>query len=59
MEKNCEVVSDRMFEPSAASWSSIRFCAPAPAASIAMTAPTPMMMPSVVSIERNRFARID
>ena len=30
-----------------------------PIATIVITAPTPMMMPSIVSIARNRFARID
>ena len=28
-------------------------CAPVPSATIAITAPTPMMMPSIVSIERS------
>jgi hypothetical protein len=57
--KNWAALTVRMFDPSAAIWSSMRFWAPAPAASIVMTAPTPMMMPSIVNIARNRFARID
>ena len=36
-------------EPRLLIWSSTRACAPAPTATIAITAPTPMMMPSIVS----------
>ena len=45
--------------PSAAIRSSTAFCAPLPSATIVMTAPTPMMMPSMVSIERSLLARMD
>src|SRR4051812_40746040 len=34
------------------------FCAPLPSATIVMTAPTPMMMPSIVRNDRSLFARI-
>ena len=34
-------------------------CAPVPSATIVMTAPTPMMMPSMVSTERSALARMD
>src|SRR5688572_18064056 len=37
--------------------SSTDFCAPRPSAIIAMTAPTPMTMPSIVRKERSLFAR--
>src|SRR5712691_7248652 len=33
------------------------FCAPEPSAIIVITAPTPMMMPSIVSSDRSLFAR--
>src|SRR5205823_2910010 len=43
--------------PSAWIRSCTDFCAPDPSAIIVMTAPTPMMMPSMVSSERSLFAR--
>src|SRR5215207_3269768 len=45
--------------PSAAIRSSTAFCAPEPSATMVITAPTPMMMPSMVSIDRSAFDRID
>ena len=45
--------------PSAAIRSSTAFCAPQPSATIVITAPTPMMMPSIVSIDRSAFDRMD
>ena len=44
-------------EPRLLIWSSTRACAPAPTATIVITAPTPMMMPSIVSIERSLLTR--
>src|SRR5438552_12083872 len=38
------------------SWTA--FCAPLPSATIVMTAPTPMMMPSIVRNDRSLLARI-
>ena len=45
--------------PSAAIRSSTAFCAPEPSATMVITAPTPMMMPSIVSTDRSAFDRID
>ena len=45
------------FEPRLLIWSSTRACAPAPTATIVMTAATPMMMPSIVSAERSLLMR--
>ena len=45
------------FEPRLLIWSSTRACAPAPTATIVITAPTPMMMPSIVSAERSLLTR--
>ena len=45
--------------PSAVIRSSTAFCAPLPSATMVMTAPTPMMMPSIVSTARSLLARID
>ena len=44
-------------EPRLLIWSSTRACAPAPTPTIAITAATPMMMPSIVSAERSLLAR--
>ena len=44
-------------EPRLLIWSSTRACAPAPTATIVITAPTPMMMPSIVSAERSLLTR--
>ena len=44
-------------EPRLLIWSSTRACAPAPTATIVMTAATPMMMPSIVSAERSLLMR--
>src|SRR3954465_10389939 len=41
------------FDPIAAIWSWICLFAPLPIATMAITAPTPMMMPSIVSAERS------
>ena len=49
----------KTFAPSAAIRSSTAFCAPLPSATMVITAPTPMMMPSMVSIERSLLARMD
>ena len=38
--------------------SSTAFCAPLPSATIVITAPTPMMMPSIVSTDRSLLARM-
>src|SRR5919206_4877665 len=43
--------------PRAAMRSLTAFCAPVPSATMAMTAATPMTMPSMVSAERSLFAR--
>src|SRR4029434_698818 len=45
----------RVLVPMAAISSCTCFCAPAPRLTIAITAPTPMMMPSIVRIERILF----
>ena len=45
------------FDPRLLIWSSTRACAPPPTATIVITAPTPMMMPSMVSIERSLLTR--
>ncbi len=45
------------FEPRFFNWSRTRSCAPPPIASIAMTAATPMIMPSIVSDERSLLTR--
>src|SRR5262245_59980257 len=45
------------FEPSDLICSSTRACAPAPTAIIVITAATPMMMPSMVSVLRSLFTR--
>jgi hypothetical protein len=42
-----------MFVPAPRIWSSIAACAPVPSATIVMTAPTPMIMPSIVSTVRS------
>src|SRR5438093_6150870 len=44
--------------PSAWMRSCTAFCAPLPSATIVMTAPTPMMMPSIVRNDRSLLARI-
>ena len=41
-----------MLVPADFTWSSIVACAPRPSATIVMTAPTPMIMPSIVSTVR-------
>src|SRR4029450_6708204 len=41
-----------MFVPADWIWASIEVCAPVPSATIVMTAPTPMIMPSIVSAVR-------
>ncbi len=41
-----------MFVPAALTCSSMVVCAPLPSATIVMTAPTPMIMPSIVSMVR-------
>src|SRR5512139_706893 len=45
------------FEPRLLIWSSTRAWAPAPTPTIAITAATPMMMPSIVSAERSLLTR--
>ena len=45
------------FEPRLRIWSSTRACAPAPTATMVITAATPMMMPSMVSAERSLLMR--
>ena len=40
-------------------WAAIRSFAPAPIATIAITAATPMTIPSMVRTDRIRFARSD
>src|SRR5438874_9049464 len=44
--------------PSAAMRACTAFCAPLPSATMVITAPTPMMMPSIVSNDRSLLARI-
>ncbi len=41
------------FVPADLTWSSINCCAPDPSATIAMTAATPMIIPSIVSAVRS------
>src|SRR5207248_2660428 len=45
--------TNSMFEPMAAIWSCTCLLAPCPTPTIAITAPTPMMIPSMVSPERS------
>src|SRR2546429_350203 len=49
---------DSRVGPRAAMRACTAFCAPLPSATIVITAPTPMMMPSIVRNERSLFARI-
>src|SRR5258708_37354148 len=49
---------DSSVGPSAWSRACTAFCAPLPSATIVMTAPTPMMMPSMVRNDRSLLARI-
>src|SRR6266545_5647256 len=49
---------ERRVGPSAWSRACTAFCAPLPSATIVMTAPTPMMMPSIVRNDRSLLARI-
>jgi hypothetical protein len=49
----------RRFEPTEAIWAAIRSLAPAPMATMMMTAATPMIIPSIVRMERILFARRD
>src|SRR6267142_873000 len=54
----CPGYSDSSVGPSAAMRACTAFCAPLPSATIVMTAPTPMMMPSIVRNDRSLLARI-
>ena len=58
-KRACPAYTLKTFEPSAAMRSSTAFCAPLPSATMVMTAPTPMMMPSMVSMDRSALARMD
>src|SRR3990172_9538481 len=49
----------RRFDPTMEIWAAMRSFAPVPIATIAITAATPMTMPSIVRIDRIRFARSD
>ena len=49
----------RRLDPTEAIWAEIRSFAPAPMATMAITAATPMIIPSIVRIDRIRFARSD
>src|SRR6058998_3682146 len=49
---------DNSVGPRAAIRACTAFCAPVPSATIVMTAPTPMMMPSIVRNDRSLLARI-
>src|SRR5258706_9564521 len=49
---------DSSVGPSAGSRACTVFCAPLPSATMVMTAPTPMMMPSIVRNDRSLLARI-
>src|SRR5882762_5530053 len=49
---------ERRVGPSAWRRAWTAFCAPLPSATIVMTAPTPMMMPSIVRNDRSLLARI-
>ena len=51
--------TSRRFAPIEEIWEAIRSFAPAPIATMAITAETPMTMPSIVRIDRIRFARSD
>src|SRR5216117_2920324 len=44
-----------MFDPMLDNWSCILFFEPCPMATMAITAPTPMMIPSIVRKARNLF----
>ena len=46
-----------MLDPMLLIWSAIRCSAPDPMATVAITAPTPMMMPSMVRAARSLFTR--
>ena len=45
------------FDPTEAIWAEIRWFAPSPIATMMMTAATPMIIPSIVRMERILFAR--
>ena len=47
----------RRLDPTEAIWAEIRSLAPAPIATMAITAATPMIIPSIVSTDRILFAR--
>ena len=47
------------FDPTEAIWAAIRSLAPAPIATITMTAATPMIIPSIVRTDRILLARRD
>src|SRR5437667_4755160 len=49
---------DNSVGPRAAIRACTAFCAPVPSATIVMTAPTPVMIPSIVRNDRSLFARI-
>ena len=55
-EPRCPGITISRFVPIAENRSRTCFCAPLPIASIAITAPTPMMMPSIARNERSLFA---
>ena len=46
-------------DPTEAIWEEIRSFAPAPIATMAITAATPMIIPNIVSMERSLLARRD
>src|SRR5919112_2033711 len=55
----CPAKTVKTLAPRAAMRSCTAFWAPLPRATIVITAPTPMMMPSMVSTDRSMLARID
>ena len=55
----CPAYTLSRLAPSALIRSSTAFCAPLPSATMVMTAPTPITMPSIVSAARSLLARID
>jgi hypothetical protein len=57
MPRCCPGITVSSVVPSDEMRSFTAVCAPVPIATIAMTAATPMTMPSIVSTERSLFAR--
>ena len=57
--KDWPAITDSTLAPRFSICSSTARCAPAPSATIVITAATPMMMPSMVKLDRSRLATMD